>query len=160
MARTLSRTFGQSRPRVIKDRRLRSTYVRAAAIDVPNAMPDELEAQPDDEHSSMYAQFDELLKGTVTTFKAGTDVRGTVVDVSRKGAFIDIGGKGAAFAATPNLCIAPIVDVRSSPPCMLLFERYFGLQLTRFVAMCSAGLSGTAARAACGQLFHHELEAC
>lgn len=114
MARTLCKTFGPSRPRVIKDTRLRAPSVRAAAVDVPNAVSDELEAQPD-EHSSMYAQFDELLKGTVTTFKAGTEVRGTVVDVSRKGAFVDIGGKGAAFAATPNLCIAPIQDVRSAP---------------------------------------------
>lgn len=122
MARTLSQTFGQSRPRVIKEARLRSPCVRAAAIDVPNAVPEEaeLEAQTD-EHGSMYAQFEELLKGTVTSFKAGAEVRGTVVDVSRKGAFVDIGGKGAAFAPTQNLCIAPIVDVRSSPGTVLVW---------------------------------------
>lgn len=118
MARTLSRTFGHSGPRLSNERRLRSPCVRAAVVDAPNAVPEELEAQTD-EHESMYAQFDELLKGTVTSFKAGTEVRGTIVDVSRKGAYVDIGGKGAAFAATQNLCIAPIVDVRPHPRLIL-----------------------------------------
>lgn len=60
----------------------------------------------------MYSQFEDLLKGTVTSFKSGDEVRGTVVDVSRKGAYVDIGGKGAAFAGTENLCCAPVADVR------------------------------------------------
>lgn len=120
-SRTLSQTFGQSRLRVIKETRLRSPCVRAAVIDAPTAVPDDLEALPD-EHGSMYAQFDELLKGTVTSFRVGSEVRGTVVDVSRKGAFVDIGGKGAAFAATHHLCIAPVIDVRSSPQATLMFS--------------------------------------
>jgi hypothetical protein len=113
MARTLPRHFGQGRPCFVKEKRFRNPCVRAVAIDVPNALPDELDATPDEQ--SMYAQFDELLKGTITSFKAGAEVRGTVVDVSRRGAFVDIGGKGAAYIPTENLSIAPIVDVRSNP---------------------------------------------
>jgi hypothetical protein len=112
MARTISRAFGQSRPFICNQKQIRNPVVRAAVLDAPNAVPDELNAEMEDQ-AGMYAQFDELLKGTVTAFKQNDEVRGTVVDVSRRGAYVDIGGKGAAFVATENLCCAPVADVRS-----------------------------------------------
>jgi hypothetical protein len=93
-------------------RHVRNLAVRAAVLEAPNAVPEELAAEAAD-MQSMYAQFDELLSNSVTTFNAGDQVRGTVVDVNRKGALIDIGGKGAAFAAVSELTCAPVVDVRS-----------------------------------------------
>lgn len=105
------RVLAQPRPFACRRRQLRNITVRAAVLEAPNAVPGELEAEAA-EMKSMYSEFAELMQGTVMTFKHGDSVLGTVVDVTRKGAFVDVGGKGAAFASTEELSVASVADVR------------------------------------------------
>lgn len=105
------RVLAQPRPFAYRRRQLRNISVRAAVLEAPNAVPGELEAEAAD-MKSMYSEFAELMQGTVMTFKPEDSVLGTVVDVTRKGAFVDVGGKGAAFASTEELSVASVADVR------------------------------------------------
>lgn len=108
------RVLAQPRPFACKRRQLRDIAVRAAVLEAPNAVPGELEAEAA-EMKSMYSDFAELMQGTVMTFKPGDSLLGTVVDVTRKGAFVDVGGKGAAFVSTDELSVASVADVRALP---------------------------------------------
>lgn len=107
-----SRVLAQARPFAGRQRQNRNIAVRAAVLEAPNAVPGELEAEAA-EMKSMYSEFAELMQGTVMTFKPGDSVVGTIVDVTRKGAFVDVGGKGAAFASTEELSVASVSDVRN-----------------------------------------------
>jgi hypothetical protein len=90
----------------------------AATLEAPNATASSaalgVEGSQDLDVSSMYSEFASLISGTVVTVKNGDTVRGTVIDVDRKAAHVDIGGKGAAIAPLEEISIIPLTDVRAS----------------------------------------------
>lgn len=86
----------------------RNVCSHVAALDAePTTSSETTEAE------DLYAQFRELLEQTPTRHVPGDIVSGTVIECDRKGAMVDVGGKGAAFIPVDELSIAKVSDVRS-----------------------------------------------
>jgi hypothetical protein len=99
--------------------------VREAADDI---LVDELGEVDDDSdegideedmtEEELMAKFERLLATGKYTFderKVGDEISGTVISTDRRGAMIDVGGKGAATVHVDELSVAPVADVRSAP---------------------------------------------
>lgn len=92
--------------------------VRAAAVEVEQELPalddgslslaDFLDRGTED----MYAEFERELEGRVKSFTRGETITGTIVSTDRKGALVDIGGKGPAIVPLEELSAALVADVR------------------------------------------------
>eukprot|EP01025_Chloroclados_australasicus_P037303 TRINITY_DN3804_c2_g1_i2.p1 TRINITY_DN3804_c2_g1~~TRINITY_DN3804_c2_g1_i2.p1 ORF type:complete len:397 (+),score=53.46 TRINITY_DN3804_c2_g1_i2:109-1191(+) len=88
---------------------VRPVVARAATLEVQAAADPEAEVDPSD-MSEMYKQFESMLDLTSTRFEPKQIVRGTVITADRRGALIDIGAKGAAWAPTAELSCTAIQD--------------------------------------------------
>jgi small subunit ribosomal protein S1 len=55
-----------------------------------------------------YRRFEELLGSADVSFNQGDRVTGTIFRVDNRGAYVDVGGKSAAFCPTSELSLAPV----------------------------------------------------
>jgi len=61
----------------------------------------------------MYDRFKALLDQAPARHRHNEQIKGTVISADRRGAYIDIGGKAAAFCSIDNFTTVAISDVRS-----------------------------------------------
>lgn len=86
----------------------RSPILAAALAEEPVAVVDEVDVK------SLYEEFAVLLDQYDHNFKRGDMVVGTVFRVDERGAYVDIGAKGAGYCSSAECSLSPNAKVRHS----------------------------------------------
>jgi small subunit ribosomal protein S1 len=72
-----------------------------------------MEADDSFDKDEAYRRFEELLGTADVSFNQGDKITGTIFRVDNRGAYIDVGGKSAAFCPTSELSLEPVSKAES-----------------------------------------------